>query len=144
MNDFDKKIESMRWMAEYLMPYCHNDQDRADVAILATHEMCVHGYDISFYLTKDCYPNSYVWRLHMCSKHQGFLPFSLVCECAAKILGDCNLGLVELLGRDRKVYIWRLEVDKDGTPIPLPSRPNVEVCTYDGLTFSVAKAILIQ
>ncbi len=139
-SNLDNEIASMKRMAEYLMPYCHNAQDKADVAILATREICVYGYDISFYLSKDYYLDQCIWVLQIYSKHQSFLPFSLVCECAVKFLGNRELGLSEYIVSDRKLYVWSLAVDKDGTPIPIPSRPEVEERNYDGLTFRVSKS----
>lgn len=139
MSDFEAEIQSMKRMAEYLSPYCNNAQDKADVAVLATRELCVHGYDISFYLSKDRHRDCHIWNLQMYSKHQGFLPFSLVCECAIKFLGSRELGLCEFMILGRKLYVWSLAVDKDGTPIPIPPRPEVEARSYDGLTFSTSR-----
>lgn len=139
MDELKKQIASMRWMAEYLMPYCRNAYDKADVAVLATREICVHGYDISFYFSKELHPDFYLWSLQMYSKHQGFLPFSLVCECATMFLGNDNLGLCEFIVLGRKLYTWSLAVNEDGTPIPIPSCPQVELREYQGLKFSASK-----
>lgn len=136
MGDFDQDVASMRRMAEYLAPYEKTKEDRADLAILATRELCVHGYDISFYLWKSRHPGVDIWSLQMYSKNQAFLPFSLVCECGTKFLGTADLGLCEFLVRGHKLYVWSVAVAQDGTPIPVPARPEVKVCSYGGLTFS--------
>jgi hypothetical protein len=139
MTDFQKEIDSMKRMAEYLMGYCHNAQDKADVAVLATRELCVHGYQISFYLSKEKQTDFYLWNLQMYTNYQGFLPFSLVCECASRFLGNRDLGFTEMIVLGRKLYTWSLAVDKDSTPIPIPPRPNVESRNYDGLTYYTTK-----
>ena len=139
MDELQKQIKSMKWMAEYLMPYCQSAYDKADVAVLATREICVHGYDISFYLSKERHPDFYLWNLQIYSIHQGFLPFSLVCECATLFLGSDDLGLCEFIILGRKLYTWSLAVNKDGIPIPIPSSPQVELREYQGLKFYTSK-----
>lgn len=138
MTDFDREVESMRRMAEFLQKYQKTPEDKADVAILATRELTFRGYDITFYLSKEKYPDCDIWTIQIYSKYQAFLPFSLVCDCAIRFLGYHDLGLTEVMVLGRKLYVWSVAVDKDGTPIPVPQRPEVEVRSYDGLIFSKA------
>jgi len=140
MNDFHEAVESMKRMAEFLLPYQKTKEDEADLAILKTRDLTVMGYEISCYLTKERQPEYDLLTLQMYSRYQPFLPFPVVCKCAVAFLGDRELGLTEFIVLGRKLYVWSVALDQDGTPIPIPLRPQVEARCYDGFEFVRAPA----
>jgi len=140
MDELEKAVTDMKRMAEFLLPYQKTKEDESDLAVLKTSELVVGGYEVSFYLAKDHYQEFDLWTLQMYSKYQPFLPFHLVCRCATKFLGERELGLTEFIVLGRKLYVWSVAVDREGTPIPIPLRPQVEARCYDGFQFVQAPA----
>jgi hypothetical protein len=140
MTDFESEIEQMKKMALFLLPYSKTKEDKADFSWMTTREMTVCGYKISFYLTVERHPECDIWTLQMYSKYQPFIPFWLVCKCAASFLGDRELGLTEYIILGRKLYVWSVALDTDGNPIPIPPRPNIEAKCYDGFEYIHAPA----
>lgn len=138
---FEADVVSMKWMADYLQPYMLTTQDKDDLAIFSTREICVRGYDVSFCFTKQRYDAFDLHNLQMYSKHQAFLPFGLVCECAERFLGSGDLGLCEMLILGRKLYVWSVAVARDGSTIPIPLHPEVRACSYEGLAFSKSLSV---
>lgn len=128
----------MKRMAEFVLPYRKTDEDEADLSILKTRTFVVDGYEITFYLNKEQGDDYDIWSLQMYSKYQPFLPFHLVCKCVSAFFGTRDLALTEFVLLGRKVYVWSVAVDRDGTPIPIPSRPDVEARTYEGVSFCKA------
>lgn len=136
MTEFsDDDVVSMRRMAELLLPFQKTKDDEVDLAVLKTRESNVSGYDLSFYLSKEADKDFDLWTLQMYSKYQPFIPFHVVCKCAQKFLGEKELGLTEFIILGRKLYVWTVAVAKDGTPVPIPLRPQVETRKYEGFEF---------
>lgn len=148
MEPLDHAVKVLKNMAEFLVPYCKNKDDEADVAILKQYYVNVDGYDLIIYYTKEHYFNvnadegvSEECDLHIVqvqSRSFPFLPFRLLCRIGVKFLGEKELALAELISMGKKVYMWSVAVDVDGNPIPVPEGANVSKCNYEGLEYSHA------
>ena len=130
----------MKRIAEIILPYQKTKEDESDLVPLKTRDISVNGYEITFFFTMERHHDCCIMTLQMYSKNQPFLPFRVICDCAVKFLGDKELGLSEFIVLGRKLYVWSVAVDQDGTPIPIPARPKIEARSYDGIDYMKAPA----
>jgi len=106
----------------------------------------IDGYEVVVYHSHCLYGDIRLETLQLYGKFITFLPFRVVCKLAKMVLGEQELALVELMhyrepGRldefARKIYIWKLYVSPEGTPIPNPFVSDRTRCVFEGFYYDI-------
>lgn len=145
---FDKTIKEMRSLARMLQPesFPIKSAEQEDaISCLKQREVTLDGYEIIVYFNNCSYGEVSLETLQIFGKQFTYLPFSLICKCAYKFLGEKELALVEVMSfgkkgelvddMARRIYVWTVYY-KEGQPIASPFAKEIKHCSYDGLEFS--------
>lgn len=138
MSDFESKIETIRNLADHLVPF---NFPVAPVELeyylspLKKGEVEVDGYTIVFHFNRALYKDHYLETFQLYNKYAPFLPFYIVTKLAKKVLGSHLLSLVEFYQEDHKIYCWSICLDQRGRPIVSPAKEKCKSKNFEGFEF---------
>lgn len=139
MSKFEDKVETIRNLADQLVPYnfpLGPVELEYYIAPLKKGEAVVDGYSITFHFNRASYNDYYLESFQVYNKYAPFLPFSLVVKLAKKVLGGHLLSLVEFYQDDHKIYCWSVCLDQRGRPISSPIKEKTKLKTFEGFEYS--------
>lgn len=143
----DVHVRGMKALAEQLVPFSFplkSPQDEETISCLKQREIAVDGYDVIVYFNRCRYKDIDLGSLQVFGKYHTYLPFCLVCKIARQFLGDKELSLVEVMHHRnqgvadeyaRKIYVWTVYHNSEGTPIPNPFATKFTARSYEGLSY---------
>lgn len=145
MKTLDQHVKEMRTLSRQLVPYSFPKvppQDEEALSPLKQRQLIVDGYKIIAFFSVCSYGDIELETLQIYGKDFTFLPFTIICKCARKFLGDNYLSYVEVdhpgeqNQNSRRIYIWTVYYDVEGNPMSMPFLKDVKDCCFEGLKFS--------
>lgn len=136
----DEHIEEMRNAAHTLVPYTYplvDEHDDKVVSPLKQRRVNVDGYEVLVMFSRSDYGENFVENLEIVALYSPFLPMHVVCKLATRFLGGHHLLHYSSYLEGRKVYVWKVCLDRRGCPIPLDV-DDCEFKEYQGLRFCYA------
>jgi hypothetical protein len=135
--NLDKKVEEMKGIAEWLIPYTFPKvvfSEEQEVLPLKQRNVTLDGYEMVLCYSKADYDSYFLESLQVQSYYSPFLPFTLVCKLGRAFLGKENLSYIEFFRNSRKVYCWTIR-SRDGRSLPPGNKTKPG--SYEGFAYNI-------
>jgi hypothetical protein len=135
--NLDKKVEEMKGMAEWLIPYTFPKvvfSEEQEVLPLKQRNVTLDGCEMVLCYSKADYDYYFLESLQVQSYYSPFLPFTLVCKLGRAFLGKENLSYIEFFRNSRKVYCWTI-TSRDGRSLPPGNKTKPG--SYEGFAYNI-------
>lgn len=135
MPEIQNSIDSMKAMADYLLPYTFPNvsfKEEQKVLCMKQRVIQVDGYDLTVCFSRADYKKYMLETLQLQSPQVPFLPFNMVCKVGQLFMGKKDLSFIDFFRNNRKVYCWASKfIGEKRLPPSNKSQPT----SYEGFDF---------